>query len=51
MVENITEKEYTNFFTFLFLNLDKSINIVHRLFKLSEVIPDIIMEGTVSQIS
>ena len=30
-------------FTFIFFNLDRSINTLQRLFKLSEVIPDIIM--------
>ena len=32
------------------LNLDNSINIVHRLLKFSMVILDVMMEGTVSQI-
>ena len=34
------------FFTVIFLKLDNSINIEHRLFKFCEVIFYIIMEGT-----
>ena len=39
------------FFYYIFLNLDNSINIVHRLLKFSIGILDMITEGTVSQIS
>ena len=39
-----------SFFTYTFLNVDISFNMYHQLFKLCEVILDIIMEGTVSQI-
>ena len=38
------------FFTNIFLNVNISINVEHILFKSVEVILDIIMEGTVSQI-
>ena len=36
------------FFSIIFLNLDNSVNIETRLFKLCVLILDIIMEGTVS---
>ena len=39
-----------HFFAYIFMNLDNSINIVHRLLKFSIVILDMITEGTVSQI-
>ena len=38
------------FFAYIFLNLDNSIIIVHRLLKFSIVILDMITEGTMSQI-
>ena len=38
------------FFAIIFLNVDNSVNIKTRLFKLCVLILDIIMEGTVSQI-
>ena len=38
------------FFAYIFLNLDNSINIVHRLLKFSIAILEMITEGTVSQI-
>ena len=38
------------FFTSIFLNVDISINVEHKPFKFVEVILDIIMKGTVSQI-
>ena len=31
-----------------FFNMDNSINIAHRLFRSSAIIPDMLMEGTVS---
>ena len=38
------------FFAYILLNLNNSINIVHRLLKCPMVILDIIMEGNMSQI-
>ena len=38
-------------FTFMFLNADITINILSNIFKLSVVVLNTIMEGTVSQIS
>ena len=38
------------FFTNIFLNVDISINVQHTFLKSVEVILDIIIEGTVSQI-
>ena len=38
------------FFTNIFLNVDISINVEYKPFNFFEVILDIIMEGTVSQI-
>ena len=37
-------------FTYIFLNLENSINIVHRLLKFSMGILDLVMEGKMSQI-
>ena len=37
-------------FNIIFLNVDSSINIQHKLLKFCEVVLDIIMEGIVSQI-
>ena len=38
------------YFAIIFLNVDNSVNIETRHFKFCMLIPDIIMEGTVSQI-
>ena len=50
--KNICLKKYTHFYFLptLFLNLDNSVNNVHRLRKVSMDILDMILEGTVSQI-
>ena len=39
-----------SFFTYIFLNVDNSINFVHRQLKFSMAIFDINMERTLSQI-
>ena len=45
--ENITKKSY---FTTIFLNVNISTNVEHKLFKFCEVSLNITVEGTVSQI-
>ena len=47
----VLKRQKSTFFSIIFLNVDSSLNIYDRQLNFSVVIIDMMMEGTVSQIS